>query len=60
LCATNVTGPFSVFANRSAKAGYRVIIPAVSDKLAVEEGLKYVHNDACYPAILVVGQMISA
>lgn len=42
------------------KAGYRVIIPAVSDKLAVEEGLKYVHNDACYPAILVVGQMISA
>ncbi|MBP1763761.1 MAG: 2-hydroxyglutaryl-CoA dehydratase, partial [Firmicutes bacterium] len=42
------------------KAGYRVIIPAVSDKLAVEEGLKYVHNDACYPAILVIGQMISA
>lgn len=42
------------------KAGYRVIIPAVEDKLAVEEGLKYVHNDACYPAIIVIGQMISA
>lgn len=42
------------------KAGYRVIIPSVSDKMAVEEGLKYVHNDACYPAIIVVGQMISA
>ena len=25
---------------------------------AVDEGLKYVNNDACYPAILVVGQMI--
>ena len=24
----------------------------------VEEGLKYVHNDACYPAILVIGQFI--
>ncbi|MCE5285373.1 MAG: 2-hydroxyacyl-CoA dehydratase [Pelosinus sp.] len=42
------------------KAGYRVIIPDVPDKTAVDEGLKYVHNDACYPAILVIGQMISA
>lgn len=25
-----------------------------------ETGLKYVHNDACYPAILVIGQFISA
>lgn len=27
---------------------------------AVEEGLKYVNNDACYPAIIVVGQIIKA
>ena len=26
----------------------------------VEAGLKYVHNDICYPAQLVIGQMISA
>lgn len=26
----------------------------------VNEGLKYVNNDACYPSILVVGQFISA
>jgi len=25
-----------------------------------ETGLKYVHNDACYPALLVIGQFISA
>ncbi|MBQ9116605.1 MAG: 2-hydroxyacyl-CoA dehydratase, partial [Clostridia bacterium] len=25
-----------------------------------EEGLKYVHNDTCYPALLVIGQMIDA
>ena len=26
----------------------------------VTEGLKYVHNDTCYPATLVVGQFINA
>ena len=30
------------------------------DHAAVEEGLKYVNNDSCYPAIIVVGQIISA
>ncbi len=36
-----------------------VILPDV-DALAVETGLKYVNNDACYPSILVAGQMIAA
>ncbi|MBK5211173.1 MAG: 2-hydroxyacyl-CoA dehydratase [Coriobacteriia bacterium] len=26
----------------------------------VQTGLKYVHNDTCYPALLVIGQLISA
>lgn len=26
----------------------------------IEEGLRYVNNDACYPAIIVIGQLISA
>ena len=30
------------------------------DKEAIEEGIKYVNNDACYPSILVIGQMINA
>nr|WP_245542139.1 acyl-CoA dehydratase activase-related protein [Propionispira raffinosivorans] len=42
------------------KAGYHIIIPKVKKSSAIEEGLKYVHNDACYPAVLVIGQMISA
>ena len=29
-------------------------------KTVIEAGLKYVHNDACYPALLVIGQFISA
>ena len=35
------------------------ILPSVDFK-AVEEGLKYVNNDACYPSIIVVGQIIEA
>jgi len=41
-------------------SGYNLeILPSV-DKKAVEEGLKYVNNDACYPSIIVVGQIIEA
>lgn len=42
------------------KAGYNIeILPSV-DKAAIEEGLKHVHNDACYPTIIVVGQLMRA
>jgi len=41
-------------------SGYNLeILPSV-DKAAVEQGLKYVNNDACYPSIIVVGQIIEA
>ncbi|WP_027626818.1 2-hydroxyacyl-CoA dehydratase [Clostridium lundense] len=35
------------------------VLPSV-DKKCIDEGLKYVNNDACYPSIIVVGQMIEA
>ncbi|HKM43480.1 MAG TPA: acyl-CoA dehydratase activase-related protein [Limnochordia bacterium] len=41
-------------------SGYNVVICPAMDKEAVEEGLKYVNNDACYPAIIVVGQLLKA
>jgi predicted nucleotide-binding protein (sugar kinase/HSP70/actin superfamily) len=34
-------------------------MPAI-DKDSIETGLKYVNNDACYPALLVVGQVMNA
>lgn len=40
--------------------GYNVVVLPDTDFAAVDEGLKYVNNDACYPSILVVGQMIKA
>ncbi len=39
--------------------GYRVeLLPSVT-KNAVEEGLKYINNDACYPTIVSLGQIIA-
>ncbi|MFA0814736.1 MAG: acyl-CoA dehydratase activase-related protein [Anaerofustis sp.] len=42
------------------KSGYNLVVLPCDDEKAVDAGLKYVNNDACYPAILVVGQIISA
>src|SRR5690606_33389350 len=41
-------------------SGYNIVVLPSQDKEAVEIGLKYVNNDACYPAILVTGQIIEA
>lgn len=43
-----------------ASEGYKVEqLPKVS-KSAVELGLKHVNNDACFPAIVVIGQLLQA
>lgn len=41
-------------------SGFNVVVLPDTDFKAVDEGLKYVNNDACYPSILVVGQIIEA
>ncbi len=42
------------------QSGYNLeVLPAI-DKTAIDVGLKYVNNDACYPAIISVGQLIEA
>ncbi|MDD5936159.1 MAG: acyl-CoA dehydratase activase-related protein [Clostridiales bacterium] len=40
--------------------GYNVEILGKNDKAAVDVGLKYVNNDACYPSLIVVGQIMDA
>ena len=40
--------------------GYNVKLLRECTSHTVETGLKYVNNDACYPSILVTGQMIEA
>lgn len=39
-------------------SGYKVEIMKNEGPDVVTEGLKYVHNDTCYPALLVIGQFI--
>ena len=41
------------------KHGYNVIIPDLP-RDSVDVGLRYVNNDMCYPAIVVIGQLINA
>ena len=41
-------------------SGYNFVVLDAVDPKAVDTGLKYVNNDACYPSILVAGQMIEA
>lgn len=51
---------FDLFETAFKEAGYNaVVLPAV-DTQAVEMGLKYINNDACYPTIITLGQIISA
>lgn len=40
--------------------GYRAVYLRETNDETVETGLKYVNNDACYPAIIVIGQLIHA
>ena len=49
---------FPLLASALASCGYRVqLLPTVSDR-AIDYGLRYVNNDACYPAIVVIGQLL--
>ena len=40
--------------------GYNFVILDNDNKHSIDAGLKYVNNDACYPSIIVVGQMLDA
>ncbi len=41
-------------------AGYKMVIPDVPARTCVDVGLKFVNNDACYPSLIVVGQIMTA
>ena len=51
---------FQFIETAARRSGYNVdVLPAV-DKKAIDVGLRVVNNDACYPSIIVVGQLINA
>lgn len=51
---------FSLLLNIFASHGYRMEVLKNDGADVVAAGLQYVHNDTCYPALLVIGQFISA
>ena len=51
---------FEIYEKILRKHGYNLVVLKKSSPTMIEEGLKYVHNDTCYPALVVIGQMIEA
>lgn len=51
---------FKLFEKAFALHGYNLHILETTGREIVNEGLKNVHNDTCYPALLVIGQLIHA
>ena len=51
---------FGMFQRLLELEGYKVDMLTSNHRGIIDEGLKYVHNDTCYPALLVIGQLIDA
>ena len=51
---------FGLLKEAFSATGYNIVMMPDIDKEAVDIGLRYVNNDTCYPAIIVVGQLLKA
>lgn len=60
LCPQMSPIHFSILQSAFNASGYQLEVLPNDNKSAVDVGLKYVNNDACYPSLLVVGQIMQA
>ena len=60
ICPQMTPIHFDILAEAFHYAGINLVELPDSDKAAVDIGLKYVNNDACYPSLIVVGQIMKA
>ncbi|MDR0440732.1 MAG: 2-hydroxyacyl-CoA dehydratase, partial [Candidatus Accumulibacter sp.] len=51
---------FQFFEAAFKACGYRLKVLEKVTPEAIEQGLRFVNNDACYPSIIVVGQLVDA
>jgi predicted CoA-substrate-specific enzyme activase len=51
---------FAMACRALKKYGYNMVVPTVPRRESIDLGLRYVNNDMCYPAIVVIGQMLAA
>ncbi len=60
LCPDMTPFHMGLLSSAFISSGYDVVYLSKTTEDMVETGLKYVNNDACYPAIIVIGQLLSA
>lgn len=60
LCPQMSPIHFDILKEAFKSSGYKIDVMPAIDKTSIDTGLKYVNNDACYPALIVVGQIINA
>ncbi len=60
LCPQMSPIHFDILQAAFSACGYRFEVLANDNRHAVDVGLKYVNNDACYPSLIVVGQIMDA
>ena len=60
LCPQMSPIHFELLEPAFAVAGYHIVVLDNDNRSAVNVGLKYVNNDACYPSLMVVGQIMEA
>ena len=60
LCPQMSPFHFSILQAAFNSSGYHLEVLPNDNKHAVDVGLKYVNNDACYPSLIVVGQIMDA
>ena len=60
LCPQMSPIHFGILQSAFQASGYNLEVLNNDNKGAVDVGLKYVNNDACYPSLIVVGQIMEA
>ena len=60
LCPQMSPIHFDILEPALRKCGYNIVVLNNDNKQAVDVGLKYVNNDACYPSLMVIGQIMDA
>ncbi|MDD6616830.1 MAG: acyl-CoA dehydratase activase-related protein [Lachnospiraceae bacterium] len=60
LCPQMSPIHFKMLQSAMNASGYHIEVMANDNRQSVDVGLKYVNNDACYPSLIVVGQIMDA
>ena len=60
LMPTMLPRHFELIGSVLGTYGYKMELLKTAGQKVVDAGLRYVHNDACYPAVLVIGQFLEA